>query len=63
MKDSLKNVMAEAVKSYSGTKRVDWVLDWPGQVVLAGDLIYWTSEVTEVRFRYEKYVSQHSFRI
>ena len=63
MKDSLKNVMGEAVKSYSGTKRVDWVLDWPGQVVLAGDLIYWTSEVTEVRFRYEKYVSQHSFRI
>ncbi|XP_028407226.1 dynein heavy chain 3, axonemal-like [Dendronephthya gigantea] len=47
MKDSLKDVMAEAVKSYSRTKRVDWVLDWPGQVVLAGDLIYWTSEVTE----------------
>ena len=48
MKRSLKNVMAEAVRSYSGTKRGDWVLDWPGQVVLAGDLIYWTSEVTEV---------------
>jgi dynein heavy chain len=48
MKSSLKSVMAEAVKSYSGAKRVDWVLDWPGQVVLAGDLIYWTSEVTEV---------------
>jgi dynein heavy chain len=48
MKNSLKNVMAEAVRSYSQTKRIDWVLDWPGQVVLAGDLIYWTSEVTEV---------------
>lgn len=48
MKTSLKTVMAEAVRSYSRAKRVDWVLDWPGQVVLAGDLIYWTSEVTEV---------------
>lgn len=48
MKNSIKNVMAEAVRSYSQTKRIDWVLDWPGQVVLACDLIYWTSEVTEV---------------
>lgn len=40
--------MAEAVLSYPQTKRVEWVLDWPGQVVLAGDLIYWTSEVTQV---------------
>jgi dynein heavy chain len=53
MKNSLKNVMAEAVRSYSQTKRIDWVLDWPGQVVLAGDLIYWTSEVTEVWDRCE----------
>lgn len=48
MKSSLRTVMGEAVESYSHIPRIAWVLDWPGQVVLATNMIYWTSEVTEV---------------
>lgn len=48
MKSSLKSVMGEAVESYAQVPRTDWVLDWPGQVVLATNMIYWTLEVTEV---------------
>ena len=27
--------------------RPEWVLQWPGQVVIAGCQTYWTSEVSE----------------
>lgn len=27
--------------------RVEWVLSWPGQVVIAGCQVYWTAEVSE----------------
>lgn len=42
---SLKDVMAEAVAVYEDTPRVQWVVQWPGQVVLAGTSIYWTKDV------------------
>ena len=27
--------------------RTDWVLKWPGQLVIAGCQTYWTTEITE----------------
>ena len=44
---SLKDVMAEAVEAYPKVPRKQWVLDWPGQVVIAASSIYWTEEVNE----------------
>ena len=51
MKLSLREVTAEAVAAYPRQPRTEWVLSWPGQVVLATGIIYWTSEVTQVRHR------------
>ena len=48
MKLSLQEVMSEAVTAYPQNPRTDWVLSWPGQVVLASSIIYWTKEVTQV---------------
>ena len=48
MKLSLREVMAEAVEAYPKTPRKEWVLNWPGQVVLASSTIHWTAEVTQV---------------
>ncbi|KAK6993742.1 dynein heavy chain 3 axonemal, partial [Biomphalaria glabrata] len=51
MKMSLKEEMGKAVKAYSLTKRGEWVLQWPGQIVLAASQIHWTAEVTQaIRF-------------
>jgi len=48
MKLSLQEVMSEAVTAYPQNLRTEWVLSWPGQVVLASSIIYWTKEVTQV---------------
>lgn len=42
---SLRDVMAQAVGAYEAEPRVQWVVEWPGQVVLAGTSIYWTRDV------------------
>ena len=48
MKSSLVSIIKESVEAYKNTPRKDWVIDWPGQIVLAGSQIYWTREVEEV---------------
>ena len=35
------------MRAYAEKKRDQWVLEWPGQVVIAVDNIYWTKEVAE----------------
>ncbi|KAK7495478.1 hypothetical protein BaRGS_00013176, partial [Batillaria attramentaria] len=44
MKLSLREVMGKAVHAYPVTPRTEWVLQWPGQVVLAASQIHWTAE-------------------
>ena len=47
MKDSLHTVHAKCVDAYKQTKRADWILQWPGQVILSVSQIYWTEDVTK----------------
>ena len=46
MVESLRDVTRQGVLSYASTKREQWVLQWPGQIVLVITGIYWTREVT-----------------
>lgn len=47
MRYSIRGVIKKALIAYMKTPRTEWVLQWPGQVVIAGCQTYWTSEVTE----------------
>ena len=50
MKLSLREVMGKAVNAYPSIAREEWVLQWPGQIVLAASQIHWTAEVTQVGY-------------
>ena len=45
MRLSMKEVFKASIKEYSKMRRGDWVLNWPGQVVLNVSQLYWTNEV------------------
>ncbi|XP_052759353.1 dynein axonemal heavy chain 3 [Galleria mellonella] len=44
---SLRDVATEAVGAYPISKREEWVLNWPGQIVQAGSCVQYTAEVIE----------------
>eukprot|EP00820_Chromera_velia_P013184 Cvel_23772.t1-p1 / transcript=Cvel_23772.t1 / gene=Cvel_23772 / organism=Chromera_velia_CCMP2878 / gene_product=Dynein heavy chain 7, axonemal, putative / transcript_product=Dynein heavy chain 7, axonemal, putative / location=Cvel_scaffold2493:30-23749(-) / protein_length=3778 / sequence_SO=supercontig / SO=protein_coding / is_pseudo=false len=47
MRDVLRAQIDASVTAYAKEQRTKWCLEWPGQVVLAVDCIYWTAEVAE----------------
>ncbi|KAH7297912.1 hypothetical protein KP509_25G018200 [Ceratopteris richardii] len=47
MRESLKDVTLHAYEAYAKQDRVEWVLSWPGQVVLCVSQMYWTAEVAD----------------
>lgn len=47
MRTSLRYVLTRAFKAYVGNKRVEWLLNWPGQIAICVSQIYWTAEVVE----------------
>ncbi|NXU12627.1 DYH1 protein, partial [Pardalotus punctatus] len=47
MKASVRDNIERSVGAYPETPRTSWVLQWPGQVVIAGCQIFWTKEVSE----------------
>ncbi|XP_053933024.1 dynein axonemal heavy chain 1 [Cuculus canorus] len=47
MKASVRDNIERSVRVYPETPRATWVLQWPGQVVIAGCQIFWTKEVSE----------------
>ncbi|XP_048258404.1 dynein axonemal heavy chain 1-like isoform X3 [Haliotis rufescens] len=47
MKESLRLIIKDSLQNYKEVPRTDWVLQWPGQVVIAGCQTYWSSEVTD----------------
>ncbi|XP_058416307.1 dynein axonemal heavy chain 1 isoform X1 [Diceros bicornis minor] len=47
MKASMRDIIERAIKAYPTMPRTQWVLNWPGQVTIAGCQTYWTMEVAE----------------
>eukprot|EP01135_Chromosphaera_perkinsii_P002036 Nk52_evm83s215 gene=Nk52_evmTU83s215 len=47
MKLSVQSTVNKALHDYSNCLRKEWVLNWPGQVVLCGTQKYWTSELED----------------
>lgn len=45
MKESLRLIIKDALEAYPNAKRTHWVLNWPGQVVIAGCQTFWTEGV------------------
>ncbi|XP_063674391.1 dynein axonemal heavy chain 1-like isoform X3 [Bolinopsis microptera] len=45
--ESVKLSVEDYPRNNPQTARTEWVLNWPGQVVIAGCQIFWTKEVTE----------------
>ena len=39
MKSSLHDILFRALEAYPETERTEWVLQWPGQIVIAGRLL------------------------
>ena len=47
MMASVREFLRLSIEAYPELKRPDWVLQWPGQVVIAGTQVYWAKEVEE----------------
>lgn len=48
MRLSLRSEAQKAIEAYTELTRRQWVTSFPGQIVLACNIVYWTSEVTKV---------------
>ena len=44
---SLKNQIKKSLESYPKPPRTEYVLNWPGQVVICVCSVFWTAEVAE----------------
>ena len=47
MIDSVRDVVQKAMVAYAEIPRGQWVLEWPGQVVLCASSAYWTTDVSK----------------
>ncbi|KAK3782184.1 hypothetical protein RRG08_032935 [Elysia crispata] len=47
MKETIRSQLEQALLDYKKTGRTDFVLKWPGQIVIAVCQTYWSSEVTQ----------------
>ncbi|XP_066465573.1 dynein axonemal heavy chain 3 [Tiliqua scincoides] len=44
---SIRQVIENSIGGYHQVPRNQWVLQWPGQIVICGSSIFWTKEVAE----------------
>ncbi|CAL7933869.1 unnamed protein product [Xylocopa violacea] len=44
---SLRDIAEESIIAYFTTAREEWMLSWPGQIVICSCQVHWTSEVCE----------------
>ena len=49
-RETVAAMCSDASKAYATSKRTDWMVEWPGQVVLCIGSLYWTSQ-TEAAIR------------
>lgn len=54
MKLTVREVIEKALIAYKNSVRQEWVIQWPGQAVLAVACTHWTSEVTQAILRYPR---------
>ena len=47
MKESMRQIIRDSLDDYKVKPRTEWVLKWPGQVVIAGCQTYWTMQVSK----------------
>ena len=47
MKESLRIIIRDSLEDYKTRARTEWVLIWPGQIVIAGCQTYWTTQVSK----------------
>ncbi|XP_061731227.1 dynein axonemal heavy chain 1 [Nerophis ophidion] len=47
MKATVRDYIERSLKVYPEEPREEWVLSWPGQVVIGGCQVFWTLEVSE----------------
>eukprot|EP00667_Euglena_gracilis_P000033 EG_transcript_33 len=47
MRDTVRHQVMESIDSYLEMKREDWMLQWPGQVVICVSCMFWTRDVEE----------------
>ncbi|XP_069062696.1 dynein axonemal heavy chain 1 [Pleurodeles waltl] len=47
MKASVRDYIERSIKVYKQTPRTEWVLNWPGQVTIAGCQTFWTKDVSD----------------
>lgn len=45
MKNTVRTVFGSSLDDMGKKNRKEWVLSWPGQIVIAGCQTYWTAEV------------------
>ncbi|CAF5056665.1 unnamed protein product, partial [Rotaria socialis] len=45
---SIRMIIKESLVAYATRDRKQWVLEWPGQVVICSSQVYWTKEVEEI---------------
>lgn len=59
MKTTVREVIEKALVAYQQTIRHEWVVQWPGQVVLAVSCTNWTAEVTQAITQHPKGLSAY----
>lgn len=48
MRLSLKLEASKAIEAYNNMSRKEWMTSYPGQILLACNNVYWTTDVTKV---------------
>lgn len=54
MKTTISKIIKKALLAYTQTIRHEWVVQWPGQAVLAVSCTFWTTEMTDAIKQYPK---------